>query len=82
MLRQTTCLLHEKKERLLSFNHDCVTDAAATNLLECSASLVKNLVDLKNQTVLLTDEPGLDCTFLIDTKFLNIIDEHTVRVVS
>ena len=71
-----------KKERLLSFNHDCVTDAATTNLLECGASLVKNLVDLKNQTVLPTDESGLDYTFLIDTKFLNIIDEHTVRVVA
>ena len=23
-----------KKERLLSFNHDCVTDAATTNLLD------------------------------------------------
>ena len=55
-----------KKERLLSTNHDCVTDAATTNLLGCGAAFVKNLVDLKNQTVLPTDEPGLDCAFLID----------------
>jgi hypothetical protein len=70
-----------KKERLLSFNHDCVTDAATTKLLGCGAALVKNLVDLKNQTVLPTDEPGLDCAFLIDIEIYRNIRFSALRAV-
>ena len=54
-----------KEERLLSSDYDRVADASAPNLVGCGAAFVKNLVDLKDHTVVLPDKAREDYPLLV-----------------
>ena len=55
-----------KEKRLLSSDHDRVADAATPNLVGAGAAFVLELFDLKNPSVLPSDQHRGDCSLFID----------------
>ena len=55
-----------KEERLLSSDYDRVADAATPNLVGDGTSFVLELFDLKNPSVLPSDQHRDDCSLFID----------------
>ena len=70
-----------KEERLLSSDYDRVADAATPNLVGAGAAFVLELFDLKNPSVLPSDQHRDDCALFIDIQIDSDVGFSALQIV-